>query len=106
VSITYSTLSDDADGVVEDINRLSGRGVAIRADSANMEAAKAAIGSTASRFGALDIVVNNAAMFRVGLIDDFSARAQPAVIFIAATPRATLSAPCDRFARPFNIFFI
>jgi 3-oxoacyl-[acyl-carrier protein] reductase len=72
VSITYSTLSDDADGVVADINRLGGRGVAIRADSANMEAVKAAIGSTAGRFGALDILVNNAAMFRVGLIDDFS----------------------------------
>jgi 3-oxoacyl-[acyl-carrier protein] reductase len=72
VAITYANVSDDADGVVEDINRLGGRGAAIRADSADAEAVKAAVGSTASRFGGLDILVNNAAMFRVGLIDDFA----------------------------------
>ncbi|KLU25725.1 oxidoreductase [Caballeronia mineralivorans PML1(12)] len=72
VSITYSSSSDDAEGVIRDIARLGGRGVAIRADSADTAAVKAAVGSTANRFGRLDILVNNAAMFRVGLIDDFS----------------------------------
>ena len=72
VSITYSSSSDDAEGVIGDIARLEGRGVAIRADSADTEAVKAAVASTANRFGRLDILVNNAAMFRVGLIDDFS----------------------------------
>ena len=37
-----------------------------------MEAVKAAVVSTSKRFGRLDILVSNAAMFRVGLIDDFS----------------------------------
>jgi 3-oxoacyl-[acyl-carrier protein] reductase len=72
VSITYSSSSDDAEGVIGDIARLNGQGVAIRADSADTEAVKAAVASTANRFGRLDILVNNAAMFRVGLIDDFS----------------------------------
>jgi 3-oxoacyl-[acyl-carrier protein] reductase len=51
VSITYSNSSDDADRVIEDIERLGGRGVAIRADCADTEAVKAAIGSTSKRFG-------------------------------------------------------
>jgi 3-oxoacyl-[acyl-carrier protein] reductase len=72
VSITYSSSSDDADRVIEDIKGLGGRGVAIRADCADTEAVKAAVGLTSKRFGRLDILVNNAAMFRVGLIDDFS----------------------------------
>jgi NAD(P)-dependent dehydrogenase (short-subunit alcohol dehydrogenase family) len=71
VSITYSNSSDDADRVIEDIERLGGRGVAIRADCADTEAVKAAIGSTSKRFGGLDILVNNAALFRLGLIEDF-----------------------------------
>jgi 3-oxoacyl-[acyl-carrier protein] reductase len=71
VSITYSNSSDDAERVIEDIERAGGRGVAIRADCADAEAVKAAVGSTSKRFGGLDILVNNAAMFRRGLIDDF-----------------------------------
>jgi 3-oxoacyl-[acyl-carrier protein] reductase len=69
VSITYSSSSDDAEGVIGD---MEGRGVAIRADSADAKAVKAAVASAANRFGRLDILVNNAAMFRIGLIDDFS----------------------------------
>jgi 3-oxoacyl-[acyl-carrier protein] reductase len=71
VSITYSNSSGDADRVIEDIGRAGGRGVAIRADCADVEAVKDAVGSTSKRFGGLDILVNNAAMFRRGLIDDF-----------------------------------
>ncbi|MFM0176183.1 3-oxoacyl-ACP reductase FabG [Paraburkholderia sediminicola] len=71
VSITYSNSSGDADRVIEDIERAGGRGVAFRADCADAEAVKAAVGSTSKRFGGLDILVNNAAMFRRGLIDDF-----------------------------------
>ncbi|MEA3123063.1 MAG: 3-oxoacyl-[acyl-carrier protein] reductase, partial [Caballeronia sp.] len=71
VSITYSNSSADADHVIEDIERAGGRGVAIRADCADVEAVKAAVRSTSKRFGGLDILVNNAAMFRRGLIDDF-----------------------------------
>ena len=72
MSITYSNSSDDANRVIEDIERLGGRDVAIRADCADTEAVKAAVGSTSKRFEGLDILVNNAAMFRLGLIDDFS----------------------------------
>src|SRR5216684_6020133 len=72
VSITYSNSNDDANRVIEDIERLGGRGVAIRADCADTEAMKAAVGLTSKRFEGLDILVNNAAMFRLGLIDDFS----------------------------------
>src|ERR1700722_17493687 len=52
--ITYSSSSDDAEGVIRDIARLGRRGVAIRADSADTAAVKAAVGSTANRFGRLD----------------------------------------------------
>src|SRR5258708_13919819 len=71
VSITYSNSSADADRVIEDMERAGGRGVAIRADCADAEAVKAAVGSTSKRFGGLDILVNNAAMFRRGRVDDF-----------------------------------
>ena len=44
VSITYSNSNDDANRVIEDIERLGGRGVASRADCADTEAMKAAVG--------------------------------------------------------------
>jgi 3-oxoacyl-[acyl-carrier protein] reductase len=69
VAITYSNSKEDAESVIADLGT---RGLAIRADSADAHAVKAAIATTARRFGRLDILVNNAAMFRIGLIDDFS----------------------------------
>jgi 3-oxoacyl-[acyl-carrier protein] reductase len=72
VSITYSTSTDEANGVIEDIARDGKKGIAIRADSGDAVAVKSAVGSTVERFGRLDILVNNAAMFRIGLIDEFA----------------------------------
>lgn len=69
VAITYSNSKEDAESVIADLGM---RGLAIRADSADAHAVKAAVTTTAKRFGRLDILVNNAAMFRIGLIDDFS----------------------------------
>jgi 3-oxoacyl-[acyl-carrier protein] reductase len=69
VAITYSSSKEDAESVIADLGE---RGLAIRADSADAHAVKAAVATTAKRFGRLDILVNNAAMFRIGLIDDFS----------------------------------
>lgn len=69
VAITYFSSKEDAESVIEDLGT---RGLAIRADSADAHAVKAAVATTARRFGRLDILVNNAAMFRIGLIDDFS----------------------------------
>ncbi|WP_213779859.1 3-oxoacyl-ACP reductase family protein [Caballeronia sp. dw_276] len=69
VAITYFSSKEDAESVIADLGT---RGLAIRADSADAHAVKAAVATTARRFGRLDILVNNAAMFRIGLIDDFS----------------------------------
>lgn len=71
VAITYTTSADDARQVVAAIRDSGGRALAIHADSGDTHAMQQAVRTTAGEFGNLDILVNNAAMFRTGLIDEF-----------------------------------
>jgi 3-oxoacyl-[acyl-carrier protein] reductase len=70
VSITYSLSHEDAKAVVEAIEAEGGRAIAIQADSADLEAVKASVATTIRTFGGLDVLVNNAAIFRAGTIFD------------------------------------
>jgi len=71
VAITYAGSQADAQQVVYEIQRDGGRAMALHADSADAKAMQLAVSSTASEFGTLDILVNNAAMLRIRAIDEF-----------------------------------
>lgn len=60
VAVFYRSGADAAAKVVGDINAAGGQGVAIAADIADPESAKAAVDSVAAKFGRVDVVVNGA----------------------------------------------
>ncbi|MGY3619016.1 SDR family NAD(P)-dependent oxidoreductase [Bradyrhizobium sp. USDA 10063] len=72
VAITYERSADKAQAVVAEIERLGRRGLAIKADSADAAAVRAAVNQAAEALGGLDILVNNAGIFRGGPIDQLS----------------------------------
>jgi 3-oxoacyl-[acyl-carrier protein] reductase len=72
VALTYTSSPQKADEVVRDIEAAGGKALAIRADSADVEAVKHAVAETANTLGRLDILVNNAGVFAVAPIDRFS----------------------------------
>ena len=60
VAITYTKGADAASSVVKEIERGGGKAIAIQADAADAKAVKAAVEKTASTFGGVDVLVNNA----------------------------------------------
>jgi 3-oxoacyl-[acyl-carrier protein] reductase len=60
VAITYTKGADAAASVVKAIEEAGGKAVAIHADAADVEAAKAAVEKTVATLGPLDVLVNNA----------------------------------------------
>src|ERR1700750_2180618 len=60
VAITYSKGADAAASVTKEIERDGGKAIAIQADAADANAAKAAVEKTVATFGKLDVLVNNA----------------------------------------------
>jgi 3-oxoacyl-[acyl-carrier protein] reductase len=72
VAITYASAQQKADEVVRAIEAEGGRGLAIRADSADAGAVKHAVDHTVKTLGRLDILVNNAGIAVVAPVDKFS----------------------------------
>jgi 3-oxoacyl-[acyl-carrier protein] reductase len=72
VAITFSASGERAAEVVAAIQAEGGKALAIRADSADPAAVKAAVAETVKAFGRLDVLVNNAAIARMGTIFDYS----------------------------------
>ncbi|MDZ8187416.1 MAG: 3-oxoacyl-ACP reductase family protein [Nostoc sp. ChiSLP02] len=72
VALTYTSSPQKADEVVRAIESAGGRALAIRADSADVEAVKNAVAETVKAFGRLDILVNNAGVAALAPIDEFS----------------------------------
>jgi NAD(P)-dependent dehydrogenase (short-subunit alcohol dehydrogenase family) len=64
VAITYQHSADQAEAVVGEIEAAGRRGIAIRADSADAAAVRAAVDKAAGALGGLDILVNSAGIFR------------------------------------------
>jgi 3-oxoacyl-[acyl-carrier protein] reductase len=71
VALTYVSAPGKAADTVRAIEAEGGRGLAIRADSADPAAIQAAVAAAVERFGRLDIVVVNAGLFRRGSVEDF-----------------------------------
>jgi 3-oxoacyl-[acyl-carrier protein] reductase len=71
VALTYTSSPQKADEVVRGIEAAGGQALAIRADSADVEAVRDAVAETVKAFGGLDILVNNAGVAAVAPIDEF-----------------------------------
>jgi len=72
VAITYEKSADKARQVVNDIEALGRKAVAIQADSASPEAVRSAVSQTVAALGGLDILVNNAGIARGGMLEDLA----------------------------------
>lgn len=70
VAITYNKSPERADGVVSSIEKLGRHALAIKADSADADAAERAVAETVEKLGGLDILVNSAAIGLAGPIAD------------------------------------
>jgi len=69
VAITYEKSAAKAEALVAELRALGRKAIAIQADAASSEAAKAAVEQTVADLGGLDILVNNAGVLFAG---DFS----------------------------------
>ncbi|MEG4589966.1 3-oxoacyl-ACP reductase family protein [Microcoleus sp. MOSTC5] len=72
VALTYTSSPQKAEEVVRDIEAAGGKALAIRADSADVEAVKHSVAETVNALGRLDILVNNAGVATLAAIDQFS----------------------------------
>ena len=70
VVLTFQHRDDQAAVVVKQIEGFGRRGMALRVDSADPEAVTTAVDRTVAEFGRLDILVNNAAVFFVGPVQE------------------------------------
>ena len=72
VAITYTSAQQKAVDVVRAIEATGGRGLAIRADSADVNAIRNAVAETVRTLGRLDVLVNNAGIAVIAPLDQFS----------------------------------
>ncbi|MCX4638091.1 3-oxoacyl-ACP reductase FabG [Streptomyces platensis] len=72
VALTFRSGQDQADQVVQEIERAGGLAWAVRADSAEAEEIRASVAGAVDRFGRLDILVNNAGIGVLGPFEGLS----------------------------------
>ncbi|WP_339490876.1 3-oxoacyl-ACP reductase family protein [Pseudomonas sp. EL_65y_Pfl2_R95] len=72
VVITYVSAADKAAELVRTIEAAGGRALAIKADSGDADAVRAAVSQTVSHFKRIDILVNNAGVLAMAPLEDFS----------------------------------
>jgi len=72
VAITYTSAQQKAVDVVRAIEATGGRALAIRADSADVNAIRNAVAETVRTLGRLDVLVNNAGIAVIAPLDQFS----------------------------------
>ncbi|MDW9671031.1 SDR family oxidoreductase [Sinorhizobium meliloti] len=66
VAITYERSAEKAEALVAEIRVMGRKAIAIQADAASLDAAKAAVERTVADLGGLDILVNNAGVLFAG----------------------------------------
>ena len=71
VAITYAASSAKADALVNEIVATGGKAIALKADAANVAAVRKAVADTVSRFGGIDILINNAGLAHMAPIGEF-----------------------------------
>jgi len=69
VAFTYISSAEKAQALVAEVEKTGRKAVAIKADSADSGAIKAAVDEAASALGGLDILVNNAGVFVTAPVD-------------------------------------
>ena len=72
VAITYVGAQPKADEVVRAIDSAGGRGLAVRADSADANAVKHAVPETVRTLGRFDVLLNNAGIVVMSPLDKFA----------------------------------
>jgi NAD(P)-dependent dehydrogenase (short-subunit alcohol dehydrogenase family) len=72
VAITFRTSSSEAANTVREIESLGRSALAVECDVRSEEAVRRAIAATIGRFGRLDVVVNNAAIFETVPLESIS----------------------------------
>jgi 3-oxoacyl-[acyl-carrier protein] reductase len=73
VAITYLAAGGAANEVVDGIVGQGGRAIAVAADAGDVGQTEHAVTRTVDELGRLDVLVNNAATFRVGPLDELDA---------------------------------
>jgi 3-oxoacyl-[acyl-carrier protein] reductase len=68
--ISYAASADKAQAVVRELEAKGVRAAAIKAEQASPTEVEALVNQVAARFGRLDILVNNAAVFVTGVVGD------------------------------------
>ncbi len=71
VAVNYCERRDQAEEVVQEIKRSGGRAVAVAADLANAEDCARLVETARQALGTIDILINNAGVFRKGDLADF-----------------------------------
>lgn len=97
--INYRLRSDEARKVVEKIEAVGRRAIAIKADVSNEQEVKAMVEKTMEIFGRVDILVNNAALHRGGRIQKLSTEDWDTVI--NSILKGTFN--CCRFVIPYML---
>jgi NAD(P)-dependent dehydrogenase (short-subunit alcohol dehydrogenase family) len=72
VALTYASSADHARAVTEHIEAGAGRALAIHVDNQDPQAVLDAVNTTVSRLGRIDVLVNNAAHFAHGDLDQIT----------------------------------
>ncbi|MGO4517583.1 3-oxoacyl-ACP reductase family protein [Terriglobus sp. 2YAB30_2] len=72
VAFTYSASPDQAQQVVDQVQKAGGKAIAIKADATDQAAVRSAVQQAAKEFGKIDILVNNAGIAVLAPIADFS----------------------------------
>ena len=72
VAFTYASAQGKADDVVKAIEAAGGRALAIRADSADVQAVRDAVAETVRALGRLDVLVSSAGILTMAPLDQFS----------------------------------
>ena len=70
VAVSYASSAAKANAVVDDLKAVGVRAAAFRADQASVDEAVTLVDDVAAHFGRLDIMVNNAAAYERGTLDD------------------------------------
>ncbi|MEU0570592.1 SDR family oxidoreductase [Nonomuraea sp. NPDC005983] len=70
VAISYSVSADEAEALVSDLGRAGARAAAYRADQGDPRQVGDLVAAVAADFGRLDVLVNNAATYVAGRVDD------------------------------------
>jgi 3-oxoacyl-[acyl-carrier protein] reductase len=72
VAFTYASSDEKAHALADGAKAQGGVALAIKADSSDPEAIKAAVAQTVDKFGRIDILVNNAGILNLGAVEDYS----------------------------------